>query len=121
MPIAVMIGALLATIALVLYISGGLMIVISGKVKQRNAILQIIAVASDASATICMMIQSRGLIPADFHGWIGYVALILMAIALGLVLRHRKAGIAPTPMRVYVAIALVFWIISYSLGFVKMG
>lgn len=121
MPVPVMIGALLATTALVLYVVGILMTVITGSVKRRNVIMQTAAVVCDAIATVCMMIQAQGLIPADFHGWIGYSALALMVIDLVFVMRHRKDGTAPIPMRAYAALALVFWIISYSLGFVKMG
>lgn len=121
MPIPVMIGALLATSALVLYAVGILMTVITGTVKKRNVIMQTIAVVCDAIATVCMMIQAGGLIPADFHGWIGYTALILMVADLAFVMRHRADGIASVPMRIYAAVALVFWIVSYSLGFMKMG
>lgn len=121
MPIPVMIGALLATTALVLYAVGILMTVITGTVKKRNVVLQIAAVVCDAVATICMMIQAGNLIPADTHGWIGYAALCLMVIDLVFVLKHRKDGIAPTSMRVYAGAAMIFWLVSYSLGFVKMG
>ncbi|WP_143412159.1 hypothetical protein [Arabiibacter massiliensis] len=121
MPVPVMIGALLATTALVLYVIGILMTVITGKVKRRNVIMQTAAVVCDAIATICMMIQAGNIIPADFHGWIGYSALTLMVIDLVFVIRHRKDGRASGAMRVYAAVALVFWIVSYSLGFVKMG
>ncbi|MEG0323769.1 MAG: hypothetical protein RR547_09490 [Raoultibacter sp.] len=121
MPIPVIIGASLATTALVLYVIGILMTVITGKVRKSNVIMQTVAVVSDAIATVCMMIQAQNLIPADFHGWIGYSALTLMVIDLVLVFRHRKEGTAPTSMRVYAGIVLVFWIVSYSLGFVKMG
>ena len=121
MPVPVMIGALLATTALILYTVGILMKVITGKVKKRNVIMQTIAVVCDAIATVCMMIQAQGLIPADFHGWIGYTALALMVVDLVFVIRHRADGKASSPMRIYAAIALVFWIVSYSLGFMKMG
>lgn len=121
MPIPVMIGALLATTALVLYVVGILMTVITGTVKKRNVIMQTVAVVCDAVATVCMMIQAQGIIPADFHGWIGYTALALMVVDLVFVMRHCKDGKASSPMRVYAAVALVFWIVSYSLGFVKMG
>ncbi|WP_302396760.1 hypothetical protein [Eggerthella sinensis] len=121
MPVPVMIGALLATTALVLYTVGILMSVITGKVKRRNVIMQTVAVVCDAIATVCMMIQAGGLIPADFHGWIGYTALALMVVDLGFVMSHREDGKATGPMRVYAAVALVFWIVSYSLGFMKMG
>lgn len=40
MPVPVMIGALLATTALILYTVGILMTVITGKVKKRNVIMQ---------------------------------------------------------------------------------
>lgn len=121
MPIPVIIGALLATIALVLYVVGILMTVITGKVKKCNVIMQTVAVVCDAIATVCMMIQAQGLIPADFHGWIGYCALALMVIDLVFIIRHRKEGTASGSMRVYAGIALVIWIASYSLGFMKMG
>lgn len=121
MPVPVMIGALLATTALVLYTVGILMLVITGAVKRRNVIMQIAAVVCDAVATMCMMIQTGGLIPADFHGWIGYTALVLMVVDLVFVMRHRGSGKATGAMRVYAAAALVFWIVSYSLGFMKMG
>lgn len=121
MPVPVMIGALLATTALVLYVVGISMSVITGKIKRRNVIMQTVAVVCDAIATICMMIQAGGLIPADFHGWVGYTALVLMAVDLGFVVRHREDGKATGPMRVYASIVLVFWIVSYSLGFMKMS
>lgn len=121
MPLPVMIGALLASTALVLYVIGILMTVITGTVKRRNVIMQTVAVVCDAIATVCMMIQSQGLVPADFHGWIGYTALALMVVDLVFVVRHRKDGEASVPMRAYAAVALVFWIVSYSLGFMKMG
>ncbi len=121
MPVPVMIGALLATSALVLYAVGILMTVITGTVKKRNVIMQTIAVVCDAIATICMMIQAGDLIPADFHGWIGYIALTLMVVDLVFVMRHKADGVASGPMRIYAAVALVFWIVSYSLGFMKMG
>ena len=44
-----------------------------------------------------------------------------MVVDLVFVMRHRSDGKASSPMRVYAAIALVFWIVSYSLGFMKMG
>lgn len=121
MPIPVMIGALLATTALVLYLIGILMTAITGKVKTRNVVLQTAGVVCDAIATICMMIQAGGLIPADFHGWIGYTALALMVVDLVFVLRHKKDGIAPTAMRVFALVTMAFWIVSYCLGFMKMG
>ena len=121
MPVPVMIGALLATTALVLYAVGILMTVFTGTVKRRNVIMQTVAVVCDAIATVCMMIQSQGLIPADFHGWIGYTALALMVVDLVFVMRHRKDGKASGAMRAYAAVALAFWIVSYSLGCMKMG
>lgn len=121
MPVPVIIGALLATTALVLYVVGILMTVITGKVKKRNVIMQTVAVVCDAIATVCMMIQAQDPIPADFHGWIGYAALTLMVIDLVFVFRHRKDGVASGSMRIYAGLALVFWIVSYSLGFMKMG
>lgn len=121
MPLPVMIGALLATSALVMYTVGILMTVVTGTVKRRNVILQGGAVVCDAVATVCMIIQAGSLVPADFHGWVGYTALTLMAVDLVFVLRHRKSGTATVPMRVYAALALAFWIVSYSQGFMKMG
>lgn len=121
MPVPVMIGALLATIALILYLVGVLMMVFAGKVRKRNVVLQLTAVICDTAATVCMIIQTGGLIPHDLHGWIGYTALVLMLVELVFVLRHRVDGRADVGMRAYSAIAMVFWVASYSMGFVKMG
>lgn len=120
MPLPVAIGALCATVALVLYVVGILMTVISGKVKKRNIVMQAIAVALDATATVCMMIQSQGIVPADAHGWIGYSALTLMLIDLVLIVRHRDSERIGVAMRVFALAVLAFWIYAYSLGFVKM-
>lgn len=120
MPVPVIIGASLASVALLLYTIGILMTVISGKVRKCNVIMQTTAVICDAVATGAMIVQTGGLIPRDFHGWIGYTALTLMAIDLVFVYRHRKDGVAPVPLRVYAACALAFWMVSYSLGFMKM-
>lgn len=120
MPLPVAIGALCATVALILYVVGILMTVISGKVKKRNVVMQTAAVVLDATATVCMMIQSQGIIPADFHGWIGYSALTLMVIDLVLIVRHRDSERIGAAMRIYALVVLVFWIYAYSLGFVKM-
>lgn len=121
MPVPVMIGALLATTALVLYLVGILMTAITGKIKRSNIVMQTVAVACDAVATVCMMIQAQSLIPADFHGWIGYAALSLMAIDLACIVKHRENGTASTAMRICSVAALAFWIVSYCLGFSKMG
>lgn len=121
MPLPVMIGALLATTALVLYLVGTLMTAITGTVKTRTVVLQGVGVVCDAIATVCMMIQAGGLIPADFHGWIGYTALALMVLDLVMVVRHKQGGIAPTAMRVFSLVIMGFWIVSYCLGFMKMG
>lgn len=63
----------------------------------------------------------QDLIPPDFHGWIGYAALTLMAIELVFVLCHREKGMTSNSMCIYAGLALVVWIVSYSLGFMKMG
>jgi hypothetical protein len=120
MPILVACGALLATCALILYAVGILMMVFTGKVRRRNVMMQTIAVICDAAGTICMIFQAGNIIPADLHGWLGYTALMLMVIDLVFVYRHRKDGLANAPIRIYALCALVYWIVSYSQGFIKM-
>lgn len=121
MPIFVMIGALFMTVALICYTTGILMTSITGKVKRKNVILQVLAVCLDLIGTTCMVINSGGqFVPHDVHGWIGYSALALMMVDMAFVLRHRTDGLASTPMRVFSICVLVLWITSYSYGFVKM-
>ncbi len=122
MPLFVMIGALLMSAALILYTIGIAMTVITGKIRRRQIVLQILAVCSDVMGTICMIINSNGqFIPADIHGWIGYIALIGMIFDLLLVIKHTSEDRIIIPVRIYSALVWLLWVISYSMGFVKMG
>ncbi len=121
MPVFVMIGALFMTVALICYATGILMTVFTGKVKRKNVILQVLAVCFDLLGTTCMIVNSGGqLVPHEFHGWIGYIALALMVVDMVFVLRHRVDGLASTRMRIFSVCVLVLWVTSYSYGFVKM-
>ncbi len=122
MPLFVMIGAVFMSLALILYTIGIAMTVITGKVKRRQVILQVMAVCCDVAGTFCMIVNSGWqFIPADFHGWLGYFALCGMVVDMVFVIKHKKDGLAATPMRVYSALIWATWVVSYSLGFVKMG
>ena len=122
MPVFVMIGAAFMTAALGLYTVAIWRTAITGKVKRSQVVIQTCAVIADALGTFCMIVNSGWrFIPADFHGWIGYVALTGMVVDLVFVYKHRANGVAATPMRVYSLLIWILWVVSYSLGFVKMG
>jgi len=122
MPLFVMIGALLMSVALILYTIGIAMTVLTGTVKKRQVILQIFAVCSDMLGTICMIVNSNGqFIPVDFHGGIGYIALSGMIVDLVFVIKHQKNERIAISLRIYSAFIWLLWTISYSMGFIKLG
>ena len=120
MPVFVIFGALLATLALVLYSIAILKAVITARLKRSTLVVQLIAVVFDFFATVCMMLQAGNIIPKDAHGWIGYSALCLMVVDLVAALKNRNRERIPVCLRVFAAIALCWWVFSYSLGAVKM-
>lgn len=121
MPVFVMIGALFMTCALILYSIAIWKTVVTGKVKKMQVVLQTAAICADAFGTFCMIVNSGWqFIPADFHGWIGYVALCGMVVDCVFLYKHRADGLATSPIRVYSLIIWCLWVFSYSLGFVKM-
>jgi hypothetical protein len=122
MPLFVMIGALFMTIALVLYTIGIATTVFTGTIKKRTVMLQTLAVCADAFGTFCMIVNSGWqFIPADFHGWLGYIALAGMVVDLVLVHGRKREVSVTTAIRIYSACIWILWIVSYSMGFVKMG
>lgn len=121
MPVQVIFGTIFMTLALILYAVGILTMVVKGRAKRFNVILLACASLSDITGTTCMIIYSGTLTPADWHGWFGYGALLLMLINLVLVFYHLPKKKIPNGIRVFDVIVFLIWLFSYSLGFMKLG
>jgi hypothetical protein len=77
-----------------------------------------LAVAFDVVATGCMVAGSRRpwFTP---HGIVGYLALLVMVVAVGRLWGLRGQGPdaeIPAGLRVFLRVAYVAWLIAYSIG-----
>ena len=108
------------TTALVLYCIGIIPMVKRGTVKRANVIRLAFASACDITGTIIMIVYAGSFTPADWHGWFGYCALLLMVINLIVVFSHLKKPQMSMKLRVYDICLLCIWLFSYSLGFIKL-
>ncbi len=119
MPLIIIMGSLLVTLALVSYSIG----IISQQVKHviNIKILSFITIGLilDILATSCMIIGSTNS-PFTMHGLIGYAGLTLMAIETTLAWHfYKKNGKlipAPRKLHLYTRFAYIMWVGVYFTG-----
>ncbi len=112
-------GIVTIFLALFAYTAGVVPILRSRRITRRTAAILTVGLALDATATGCMFALSSG--PITVHGWVGIVALAIMAALVFLVWRHRAGqggGTIPTWLYRYTWIAYLLWLVAFVMGVV---
>jgi uncharacterized repeat protein (TIGR03987 family) len=118
MPSGIIRAVVVVTCALVFYSIGVITEQRRKKVVPRVLFFLTGGVMLDISATALMIIGSTNL-PFTFHGFLGYIALLLMLIDAILIWRHyrRNGPTAISPrLNIYTRIAYGWWVIAYIVG-----
>jgi len=114
-----MIGAFVVTLALISYGVGSFSLQRFKKIKKRALWFLTVGIVLDITATICMIIGSTNS-PFTVHGFLGYSALLVMAIDIILVWQtYLKKGVNAKinkPLLVYAKLAYGWWVIAYITG-----
>jgi len=114
-----MIGAFVVTLALISYGIGSFSLQRFKKIKKRALWFLTVGIVLDITATICMIIGSTNS-PFTVHGFLGYSALLVMAIDIILVWQtYLKKGVNAKinkPLLVYAKLAYGWWVIAYITG-----
>ena len=114
----ILFGVVSINLALIAYTAG-----MFGVYRRRRATAFVlgafaVAVAFDVLATGCMVAGSRRPWFSP-HGIVGYLALVVMVVAVsrlwGLRRQGRDAEI-PDPLRGFLRVAYVVWLIAYAIG-----
>ena len=114
-----MIGAFVVTLALISYGIGSFSLQRFKKIKKRALWFLTLGIVLDITATICMIIGSTNS-PFTVHGFLGYSALLVMAIDIILVWQtYLKNGVNTKinkSLLVYAKLAYGWWVIAYVTG-----
>ncbi len=106
-------------LALFVYTAGVVPILRGRRITLKTASILTVGLALDAIATACMFALSSG--PITAHGWVGIVALAIMAAQVFFAWQHRRAradDAVPTWLYRYTWIAYVLWLVSFVMGVV---
>ncbi len=121
-------GIVTIFLALFAYTAGVVAILRGRRITQRTATILTVGLALDATATGCMFALSSG--PITVHGWVGIVALAIMAALVFLAWRHRAGqgdgtsprrganGTTPTWLYRYTWVAYLLWLVAFVMGVV---
>lgn len=114
-----LIGAFLMTFALLSYGVGSISIQRFKEVSKGVLGFLTLGILLDASAICCMIIGSKNT-PFTLHGFIGYLAFIVMAIDVILIWRtFIKKGLnvkVNHKLHLYSRLAYIWWIMAYITG-----
>lgn len=114
-----MVGAFLVTLALISYGVGSFSLQRFKIIRKRALWFLSVGIVLDISATLCMILGSTNS-PFTVHGFLGYSALLVMAIDIILVWRvYSKNGIEAKiekPLLIYAKLAYGWWVIAYITG-----
>ncbi len=112
-------GVVAIFLALFAYTAGVVAIVRGRRVTRRTAVLLTLGLVLDATATACMAALSSG--PLTLHGWVGILALAIMAALVFFAWRHRRDqgdGTVPPWLYRYTWVAYVLWLAAFVMGVV---
>ncbi len=110
-------GIVTVFLALFAYSAGVLAVVRRRRITQRTATILTVGLALDATATACMFALSSG--PITLHGWVGILALAIMAALVAFAWRHRRDhGDDPIPawLHRYAWVAYLLWLVAFVMG-----
>lgn len=114
-----MVGAFLVTLALISYGVGSFSLQRFKIIKKSALWFLSVGIVLDISATICMILGSTNS-PFTVHGFLGYSALLVMAIDIILVWRvYLKNGLNAKVVKsllLYAKLAYGWWVIAYITG-----
>ena len=114
-----MAGAFIVTLALISYGVGSVMLQRYKEVRQNVLWFLTVGIVLDITATICMILGSTNS-PFTIHGFLGYSALLVMAIDIMLVWKHYIVkGVnvkIENGLLIYSKIAYGWWVIAYITG-----
>ncbi len=114
----ILFGVVSINLALIAYTAG-----MFGVYRRRRATAFVlgafaVAVAFDVLATGCMVAGSRRPWFSP-HGLVGYLALVVMVVAVSRLWGLRRQGRdveIPDPLRGFLRVAYVVWLIAYAIG-----
>ncbi len=112
-------GLVTIFLALGVYTLGVVALVRDRRITRRTAALLTVGLALDATATACMAALSNG--PTTLHGWVGFLALAIMAAMVVFAWHHRRDrgdGPVPTWLFRYTWIAYLLWLAAFIMGVV---
>ena len=114
-----MAGAFIVTLALISYGVGSVMLQRYKEVRQNVLWFLTVGIVLDITATICMILGSTNS-PFTIHGFLGYSALLVMAIDIMLVWKHYIVkGVnvkIENGLLICSKIAYGWWVIAYITG-----
>jgi len=114
-----MIGAFVVTLALISYGVGSIFLQRYKIVRKKALWFLTIGIILDISATVCMILGSTNS-PFTVHGFLGYSALLVMAVDIFLIWRHYKRNGVNVKLRksllAYAKLAYGWWVIAYITG-----
>ncbi len=112
-------GIVTIFLALFAYSAGVVAIVRRRLITRRTATFLALGLALDATATGCMVALSSG--PLTLHGWVGILALAIMAALVVFAWRHHHDhhdGEVPAWLHGYAWVAYVLWLAAFVMGVV---
>ncbi len=112
-------GIVTIFLALFAYTAGVVPILRGRRITQRAATFLTVGLALDATATACMFALSSG--PITVHGWVGIVALAIMAALVFFAWQHRRRQgdeIVPPWLYRYTWVAYLLWLMAFVMGVV---
>ena len=112
-------GIVTIFLSLSAYTAGALAILRGRRITPRTAIVLTLGLALDATATACMFALTDN--PLTFHGWVGIVALAIMAALVFFAWRHRAGhgdDAVPAWLYRYTWVAYLLWLVALVMGVV---
>ncbi len=110
-------GVVTIFLALGAYSVGVTAIVRGRRITRRATTFLTLGLVLDATATACMVALSSG--PLTLHGWVGILALAIMAALVAFAWRHRhEHGSVPSWLYRYTWVAYLLWLAAFVMGIV---
>jgi len=112
-------GTMIVTLALIFYSIGIIAEQRKKVISSRVLVFVTLGVIFDITATICMIVGSPNS-PFTLHGFVGYSALLVMLIDVGLIwrlkLQNGMGAAVPHSLHLYSRYAFLWWVAAYITG-----